>query len=124
MGPYHNLLLELVNKFLLPHTERCHEASHHDLGLIEAIDVQQHVPLSEGKARSKMKLLDRKTLEECDLLLHVLGSKGKGPITQMIFDLQKATARVADLEMENAQLKTDLSTAHAEMSRSERRPRS
>ncbi|MCE2055735.1 hypothetical protein HAX54_043314 [Datura stramonium] len=45
----------------------------------------------------------------------LIGSKEKGPVTQMIFDLHTATARVVELKRENAQLKTDLYTANVEI---------
>ncbi|MCD7449333.1 hypothetical protein HAX54_051274 [Datura stramonium] len=40
-------------------------------------------------------------LKECDLLQHVPGSKEKLPVTQMIFYLHTAIARVVELKREN-----------------------
>lgn len=45
MSPDHKLLYELVNKCFLPRTERRHEASYRDLGLMKMIDVKQKVNL-------------------------------------------------------------------------------
>ncbi|MCD9638039.1 hypothetical protein HAX54_021705 [Datura stramonium] len=44
---------------------------------------------------------------------HVPSSKEKQPVTQMTFDLHIATAQVAELKRENAQLKADLPTSNA-----------